>query len=264
MKKLLLLLLLVPLLAYGQTIDTAKVAVWYEAKYNNGVEDVALTTSREVLEIGNKYTCYYSWDNKLYNDYMDSICKANPNEDIISVITSAANATNSLFRDYKIYKCLSNDSLTYFNSIWKRHFKYEQGFPVNDWRLAEGDTTILSMPCNKASLDLHERHWTVWYTTEMPISDGPWKLKGLPGLIMKASESEGIFSFNCVGIDKITKPIEFESKRAYNTNPKRFEDELKKFRRGQTEYVFRQSKIPHTPGLWKNEKSYTPCLMEFY
>ena len=50
MKKLLLLLLLVPLLAYGQTIDTAKVAVWYEAKYNNGVEDVALTTSREVLE----------------------------------------------------------------------------------------------------------------------------------------------------------------------------------------------------------------------
>ena len=83
MKKLLLLLLLVPLLAYGQTIDTAKVAVWYEAKYNNGVEDVALTTSREVLEIGNKYTCYYSWDNKLYNDYMDSICKANPNEDII-------------------------------------------------------------------------------------------------------------------------------------------------------------------------------------
>ena len=81
---------------------------------------------------------------------------------------------------------------------------------------------------------------------------------------MKASESEGIFSFNCVGIDKITKPIEFESKRAYNTNPKRFEDELKEFRRGQTEYVFRQSKIPHTPGLWKNEKSYTPCLIEFY
>ena len=46
-----------------------------------------------------------------------------------------------------------------------------------EWNLVEGDSTICNYP------------------------DGPWRFGGLPGLILSAKESEGIFSFNAIGIE---------------------------------------------------------------
>ncbi len=38
--------------------------------------------------------------------------------------------------------------------------------------------------------------------------DGPWKLHGLPGLIMKASDENGHYTFECIGIkSKADRPI---------------------------------------------------------
>src|SRR3712207_8163725 len=46
------------------------------------------------------------------------------------------------------------------------------------------------------------RTWRVWFALDIPFPDGPWKLCGLPGLILKAEDSKGHFSFDCVGIDR--------------------------------------------------------------
>ena len=37
-------------------------------------------------------------------------------------------------------------------------------------------------------------------SVDIPISDGPWKLCGLPGLILRAYDHSNSFIFNCVGI----------------------------------------------------------------
>ena len=50
----------------------------------------------------------------------------------------------------------------------------------------------------------------------------------------------------------------------YYYSPKKFENELRDYWSNQMEYIMRVQNIPHSPGLWKNEKSYTPCLREFY
>ncbi|WP_297063293.1 GLPGLI family protein, partial [uncultured Duncaniella sp.] len=34
------------------------------------------------------------------------------------------------------------------------------------------------------------RNWTAWYTEEIPITDGPWKFGGLPGLILKVEDDK--------------------------------------------------------------------------
>ena len=41
-----------------------------------------------------------------------------------------------------------------------------------------------------------------WYTPEIPRSEGPWKLQGLPGLILKASDSRQHYTFVCTGIGR--------------------------------------------------------------
>jgi hypothetical protein len=81
---------------------------------------------------------------------------------------------------------------------------------------------------------------------------------------MKASESEGIFSFTCIGINESHEPIVVEKHKFVDTTPKKFENELRDYWSNQMEYIMRVQNIPHSPGLWKNEKSYTPCLREFY
>jgi GLPGLI family protein len=70
-----------------------------------------------------------------------------------------------------------------------------------EWNLVEGDSTICNYPCRKATTTFRGRDWTVWYTLDIPYNDGPWRFGGLPGLILSAKESEGIFSFNAIGIE---------------------------------------------------------------
>ena len=64
-----------------------------------------------------------------------------------------------------------------------------------EWELADDTLTINELFCQRAVGKLYGKSWTVWYTEEIPSSAGPWKLRGLPGLIVKAEDKEGIHCF---------------------------------------------------------------------
>ena len=76
-------------------------------------------------------------------------------------------------------------------------YRYETHEPMAkiDWTLTEDTLTISGLLCHRATGKLYGKQWTAWYTEEMPSSAGPWKLRGLPGLIVKAEDSEGIHCF---------------------------------------------------------------------
>ena len=58
-----------------------------------------------------------------------------------------------------------------------------------------------------AETDYHGRHWTVWFTPEIPHQDGPWKLCGLPGLILEATDSTDQHSFIATGVENSNQEI---------------------------------------------------------
>ena len=76
-------------------------------------------------------------------------------------------------------------------------YRYETHEPMAkvDWTLTEDTLTMSGLLCHRATGKLYGKQWTVWYTEEMPSSAGPWKLRGLPGLIIKAEDAEGIHCF---------------------------------------------------------------------
>lgn len=39
------------------------------------------------------------------------------------------------------------------------------------------------------------RVYTVWFTNEIPVSFGPWKLNGLPSVILEAQDETKTFMF---------------------------------------------------------------------
>lgn len=71
-----------------------------------------------------------------------------------------------------------------------------------DWQLYPDTLSVGGYLCYKATTRLYGRDYLVWYTPEIPISDGPWKLFGLPGLILKAEDSKRHYVFECLAIEK--------------------------------------------------------------
>lgn len=85
---------------------------------------------------------------------------------------------------------------------------YEEPFSEIDWVINEDSTkTVLGYQCVMASTDYHGREWTVWFTPEIPLQDGPWKFCGLPGLVMEASEPSGQHRFSITGIESSSQTI---------------------------------------------------------
>lgn len=47
------------------------------------------------------------------------------------------------------------------------------------------------------------RKWTAWFSLEIPVSEGPYKFRGLPGLIFEVKDSKDNFNYKLVSISKI-------------------------------------------------------------
>jgi GLPGLI family protein len=63
---------------------------------------------------------------------------------------------------------------------------YEEPLPLMKWKLSNESKQIGKFKCQKATTTFRGRSYVVWFTSEIPISMGPWKLHGLPGLILEA------------------------------------------------------------------------------
>ena len=71
-----------------------------------------------------------------------------------------------------------------------------------------------------ATSDFRGRHWTAWFATDIPVSDGPWKLGGLPGLILEAYDKGHQYTFTAVGLERVAEePIVFTPSGEKNGYP---------------------------------------------
>jgi GLPGLI family protein len=56
--------------------------------------------------------------------------------------------------------------------------------------------------CQKAVATFRGRDYTAWFTRDVPINAGPWKLHGLPGLIIMAIDNSGEVRFTVSSITR--------------------------------------------------------------
>ena len=94
---------------------------------------------------------------------------------------------------------VEKSEVTALEPIYPYRYLSKEPLAKIDWTLTDDTLTISGLLCNRATGKLYGKKWTAWYTEEMPSSAGPWKLRGLPGLIVKAKDSEGIHCFELYG-----------------------------------------------------------------
>ncbi|HWW41472.1 GLPGLI family protein, partial [Pedobacter sp.] len=119
--------------------------------------------------------------------------------------------------------------LDYVSAIADR-FKYTDEPGKLDWKISGEIDTVLSYTCQKASLHFRGRDYIAWFSTDIPVSDGPWKFNGLPGLILKIEDTEGLFRFKLVGLEQLPTPslILLDDSRAIVCTREEFEKQRKK------------------------------------
>ena len=72
-----------------------------------------------------------------------------------------------------------------------------------DWKIARDTLNIAGIHCEKATARFKGRNWIAWFDSAVPIASGPWKLNGLPGLIIEAYDDKKEVQFKFAGMENV-------------------------------------------------------------
>lgn len=164
--------------------------------------DSAYIKDEMMLRIGNDMTLFcgvkrFNSDSLAmvnYNAYsellMSEMQKGNPN--VFSSLSG--NKSSYLYKYYKDNRIVEED---YFDiTPWRCTEEWEKP----EWEIIDESKQIMGYQCFKAITDYRGRKWIAWFAPDIPVQEGPWKLCGLPGLILEASDSAGDYSFVGCGL----------------------------------------------------------------
>lgn len=101
----------------------------------------------------------------------------------------AAGFQEALMHMPTVWTGLPNGQTTVREFIFPHEYEGYEPTPDITWTLSDDTLTVSGYLCQQATATHRGVEWHVWYTDEIPSSAGLWRLRGLPGLIVKA-ESE--------------------------------------------------------------------------
>lgn len=147
-------------------------------------------------------------------EQIDSLCSTPDGEAKFKEMQRAAalagNFDDIPRRDGSMYVVKSTDTnvMKVYDTAGMEQYVVEEPIENIDWTLSEDSLkNVLGYDCIMATADYHGRKWTAWFTPEIPLQAGPWKLAGLPGLILEADADNGVYSFVATGIQNTTRQI---------------------------------------------------------
>lgn len=166
---------------------------------------------------GNQYVLVANaTDSKFYSpmtEYIDSLESTPEGEAIYKDIMRGAFASGKLDKaprrdgSYYVLKSTADNLIKTYDVNGLDKYVMEESMPNYDWQLADSARNILGYECQMATTVFNGREWTVWFTTEIPVTNGPWKLGGLPGLILEAAEPTGLYNFVATGLRQTSREV---------------------------------------------------------
>ena len=103
---------------------------------------------------------------------------------------------------HDIFQGIPEGQMTCKDAVSSNRFYYIEPLPTFDWQILDADSVVCGYECQKARTTFRGRTWTVWFSVDLPYSFGPWKLGGLPGLILKAIDDKKQYAFEAIEIKK--------------------------------------------------------------
>lgn len=121
-------------------------------------------------------------------------------------------------------------------SVGLMSYEITEKFPEIKWTITTDTKKLGDYTCQQATATFGGRNYTAWFTSELPFAVGPWKLNGLPGVILEAydDKQEVFFLYKRLALAetgeltenerskaplKVTNEALAKAKKAFEDNP---------------------------------------------
>lgn len=190
--------------------EKADIEISYTASRVNLRDGSNISPNQYILLANAKESKFYS----PITEYIDSLQSTPEGDAKYKEMTRGAYMSGKIKdiprRDgsYYIFKSLNSGKIKYYDVNGVEKYWYEEEIPEIGWELTNSTKNILGYECQMATGNIHGRKWEVWFTTEVPVMNGPWKFGGLPGLILEATDDSGLYNFTATGIQQTSRSME--------------------------------------------------------
>lgn len=184
---------------YAQNMNSQILkCVYFEEAINRADRPDKVSQDEFVLLVSGNCSAFYSRNARIYSEAKDSLEKlgVSPME-MLGTLQSMPKG-----KSIEIYKNQPETGKYICYDEVAQSFRFEDNLPQIDWSIQNETKPLLGHTCQKAVGKLYNREWIVWFTMDIPVSEGPWLLSGLPGLILEAVDSDNIFHFTAIELGK--------------------------------------------------------------
>ena len=203
---LLLASLAVRAVAREPVLDRAHMKCLYRYVYTFDTLKNELRDDLLILQIGKEVSKCYSY----YTFQCDSLRRTPDGAKVWSELFRRAIEKDGIYGDFPhvrmstyVYKNYPTGQMTITDRISSQGYRYADSLHAQTWTMGDSTREVLGYTCQQATADFRGRRWTAWFATDIPVSDGPWKLGGLPGLILEAYDEGKQHVFTAVGLERV-------------------------------------------------------------
>ncbi len=119
----------------------------------------------------------------------------------------------------------------YYGNFNDLYFVFSEALKT-DWKINNKTSDFKGYKVQEAAIELDGRHWIALFAREVPITSGPYKFSGLPGMILKVYSGDGDYSFEMVELTRHTSESyinSFQTSRYTSVKKKKVETFISNF-----------------------------------
>ncbi|MFT4031720.1 MAG: GLPGLI family protein [Siphonobacter sp.] len=212
---------MINLIFYFCLLGVAPVTEPYQARYKlsyspDSTNLKLIGSETFVLNIKPGEASYFSTVNVLKKDSINILIK----EGKMTFFDVMANPGKLLFKTrfpYFIVKEYTKQEVTVYEDLGA---DFNCKYPAENslvWHIENQQDTVSGYLCTKATTQYCGRTYEAWFAPEIPFSDGPYIFKGLPGLIVKLSDTRNHYVYTLEQFGKYSGKV--TEMLTYRRNP---------------------------------------------
>lgn len=199
---------------FAQVKDSAAIRVIYKYRAKNFADREGRSEDLLYLDAGRSYSVFYSYRTFMLDSAKEALTKRglSPEEVFLGTKGMKQGIQEKIIKNY------GTGHMSVLSKVLIQKYTYTDLMNTLEWTLTDDTLSVGGYLCYGALCSFRGRDWRAWYTPDIPSMDGPWKLTGLPGLILKAEDSAKEFTFESIGIIHLIPKVEiinpFESNKS--------------------------------------------------
>lgn len=153
-----------------------------------------------ILRIGEKGSMFFP-QKSMANDSLNYYNRELGIQVVIDALTKGHAVSYVLGHEHEyIFRNLNENETMVYQAVGSEAAYYIEPTECPIWTIGDSLRNISGRECIDAHCSFRGREWTAWFTPEIPIKEGPWKLFGLPGLVVEAYDNQQHYRFELTSI----------------------------------------------------------------